>query len=481
MFKYDKGGNLQYKKVYSYSAAAGKTYTELLNGSGKTISYGYGVATNKDLLTSYNGSGTLEYDNYGNPKKWFKHGTGNSALGYTLWWGNVSNLTAITDDATDIQYTYKYNDQGIRTEKVVNGVVHKYYLQGEQIIAERYGNNLIKFYYDSTGVCGFRYYNKEKDGDDSNGTDYYYQKNIQGDILRIFNGNGTLCAEYSYDAWGKCTIKSNTSNIAAINPFRYRSYYFDSEIGLYYLNARYYDPEIGRFISPDSIEYINAEDINGLNFYAYCLNNPVISADPSGRLSFIILFAAAFIGFALSFIISVVSQAVFNNGQVNWVNALIDGAFGAVSSLLFMVPGLGPITTGIINAGLSFANGVITTSIDKGGLSELSTADWISITISAAVSGVVSGVARNTFFEGNGKVILKNSHSQVSNITKRLSSGYYYKKRMGSKSVKSATKHIVKTIQKLNFGKGFWKDWLVSGLTSIFSNSLSRGLNGVLQ
>ena len=472
VFKYDNGGNLQYKKVYAYSAASGKTVNELLNGTtGKTISYGYGVATNKDLLTSYNGSGTLEYDNYGNPQKWFKHGTGNSALIYTLQWGNVSNLISIYDGVSGSTYNYKYNDQGIRTEKVVNGVTHKYYLQGEQIIAERYGSNLIKFYYDTTGVCGFNY----------NGTDYYYQKNIQGDILRIFNGNGTLCAEYSYDAWGKCTIKSNVSNIAAINPFRYRSYYFDSEIGLYYLNARYYDPEIGRFISPDSIEYINAEDINGLNFYAYCLNNPVISADPSGRLSFIILFAAAFIGFALSFIISVVSQAVFNNGQVNWVNALIDGAFGAVSSLLFMVPGLGPITTGIINAGLSFANGVITTSIDKGGLSELSTADWISLTISAAVSGVASGVARNDFFKAGGRKMLKNSHSQVSNITKRLSSGYYYKKRMGSKSVKSATKHIVKTVQKLNFGKGFWKDWLVSGLSSIFSNSLSRGLNGVLQ
>ena len=472
VFKYDNGGNLQYKKVYAYSAASGKTVNELLNGTtGKTISYGYGVATNKDLLTSYNGSGTLEYDNYGNPQKWFKHGTGNSALSYTLQWGNVSNLISIYDGVSGSTYNYKYNDQGIRTEKVIDGVTHKYYLQGEQIIAERYGSNLIKFYYDTTGVCGFNY----------NGTDYYYQKNIQGDILRIFNGNGTLYAEYSYDAWGKCTIKTNVNGIAKINPFRYRGYYLDDETGLYYLNSRYYDPEIGRFISPDSIEYLSTETINGLNIYAYCRNNPVISADPSGRLSFIILFAAAFIGFALSFIISVVSQAVFNNGQVNWVNALIDGAFGAVSSLLFMVPGLGPITTGIINAGLSFANGVITTSIDKGGLSELSTADWISITISAAVSGVVSGVARNTFFEGNGKVILKNSHSQVSNITKRLSSGYYYKKRMGSKSVKSATKHIVKTIQKLNFGKGFWKDWLVSGLTSIFSNSLSRGLNGVLQ
>ena len=275
VFKYDNGGNLQYKKVYAYSAASGKTVNELLNGTtGKTISYGYGVATNKDLLTSYNGSGTLEYDNYGNPQKWFKHGTGNSALSYTLQWGNVSNLISIYDGVSGSTYNYKYNDQGIRTEKVVNGVTHKYYLQGEQIIAEMYGSNLIKFYYDTTGVCGFNY----------NGTDYYYQKNIQGDILRIFNGNGTLCAEYSYDAWGKCTIKSNTSNIAAINPFRYRSYYFDSEIGLYYLNARYYDPEIGRFISPDSIEYINAEDINGLNLYGYCLNNPIKYVDVSGRV-----------------------------------------------------------------------------------------------------------------------------------------------------------------------------------------------------
>ena len=245
----------------------------MLNGTfGKTVNYGYGVSTNKDLLTSYNGSGTLEYDNYGNPKKWFKHGANNSSLGYTLQWGHVSNLIAITDNDAGKRYTYKYNDQGIRTVKVVNGVVHKYYLQGEQIIAERYGNKLIKFYYDGTGVCGFNY----------NGTDYYYQKNIQGDILKVFNGNGTLYAEYSYDAWGKCAIKTNVSGIATINPFRYRGYYLDDETGLYYLNARYYDPEIGRFISADSIAYLAPESINGLNVYAYCGNNPVMNVDPTG-------------------------------------------------------------------------------------------------------------------------------------------------------------------------------------------------------
>ena len=270
VFKYDKGGNLQYKKVYAYSAASGNTYNELLSGtSGKTKNYGYAVSGNKDTLTSYNGSGMLEYDDYGNPKKWFKHGTDGSSLGYSLSWGHVSNLNAITDDADGTTYTYKYNDQGIRTEKVVDGVVHKYYLQGEQIIAEKYGNNFLKFCYDATGVCGFSY----------NGTDYYYQKNIHCDILRIYNQYGTLYAAYDYDAWGKCTIKINISNMANINPFRYRGYYCDKETGLYYLNARYYDPEIGRFISPDSIDYIAPNNINGLNLYIYCLNNPIRYVD----------------------------------------------------------------------------------------------------------------------------------------------------------------------------------------------------------
>lgn len=242
VFKYDKGGNLQFKKVFDYSAASGSTVTELLNSSAGTVfNYGY----SGDLLTSYNGSGTLEYDNYGNPQKWFKHGTDSSSLKYTLQWGQVSNLTAIIDDDSGIQYSYKYNDQGIRTEKVVNGVTHKYYLQGEQIIAEKYGSNLIKFYYDTSGICGFNY----------SGKDYYYRKNLQGDIIAIYDGSGNCYATYSYDAWGKCTVKTNINNIATINSFRYRGYYFDSESNLYYLNSRYYDPEIGRFISPDSADY----------------------------------------------------------------------------------------------------------------------------------------------------------------------------------------------------------------------------------
>lgn len=158
---------------------------------------------------------------------------------------------------------------------------------------------------------------------------------MQGDIIAIYDGSGTCYATYGYDAWGRFTIFTNVDDIANINPFKYRGYYFDSESNLYYLNSRYYDPEIGRFISPDSTDYLDLENINGLNLYVYCKNNPVINVDPSGTFSFIILFTAALIGFVLSFTISAITQAIFNNGQIDWGIAAIDGVFGAISSALF--------------------------------------------------------------------------------------------------------------------------------------------------
>ena len=96
--------------------------------------------------------------------------------------------------------------------------------------------------------------------------------------------------KYRYDAWGKCKVLDATgaeitdnTHIGILNPFRYRSYYFDHGIGLYFLKTRYYDPEIGRFMTIDDLSYLDPESINGLNLYAYCGNNPVMYADPSGH------------------------------------------------------------------------------------------------------------------------------------------------------------------------------------------------------
>ena len=83
-------------------------------------------------------------------------------------------------------------------------------------------------------------------------TKYYYLKNVQGDITAIYDEAGNLKAEYEYDAWGNHVVTLDVGGIGSLNPFRYRSYYFDEETGLYYLQSRYYDPAVGRFINADA-------------------------------------------------------------------------------------------------------------------------------------------------------------------------------------------------------------------------------------
>ncbi|MBO4990201.1 MAG: RHS repeat-associated core domain-containing protein, partial [Clostridia bacterium] len=153
-----------------------------------------------------------------------------------------------------------------------------YYYEGGRLLREERttqdGTKNIYYLYDETGVIGFLY----------DGYQYYYRKNAQGDILSVHCGTD-LHATYTYDAWGNCTISFDAAGIGALNPFRYRGYYLDRETGLYYLMTRYYDPEIGRFVNADDVSYLDPETLNGLNLYAYCLNNPVTGYDPKGTWS----------------------------------------------------------------------------------------------------------------------------------------------------------------------------------------------------
>ena len=129
--------------------------------------------------------------------------------------------------------------------------------------------------------------------DASSGTvkTYYYEKNLQGDIVGIMNEAGYKVVSYTYDAWGNPYTPTYVyhSGVSAadranveLNPFRYRGYYYDSETGYYYLQTRYYNPEWGRFINADS--QLNAKDgVLGYNMFAYCNNNPVMYSDPDGH------------------------------------------------------------------------------------------------------------------------------------------------------------------------------------------------------
>ena len=111
---------------------------------------------------------------------------------------------------------------------------------------------------------------------------------MQGDVIAITNANGAVVARYTYDAWGVPTIKEDTSgyNIATVNPFRYRGYYYDAETNLYYLQSRYYDPEVGRFINADEADAISIDDnVIAHNLFVYVENNPINNTDYQGNFS----------------------------------------------------------------------------------------------------------------------------------------------------------------------------------------------------
>ena len=129
----------------------------------------------------------------------------------------------------------------------------------------------LEFIYDNSGITALKYGNVY----------YFYRKDAQGNIIALIDSNGNKVVQYIYDAWGNHSIIGDEV-LGNLNPFRYRSYYYDTETKLYYLQTRYYDPELCRFINKDGIEYIDAETINGLNLYAYCGNNPVMRIDPTG-------------------------------------------------------------------------------------------------------------------------------------------------------------------------------------------------------
>ena len=129
----------------------------------------------------------------------------------------------------------------------------------------------LDFFYDNAGMPYALKYN---------GTTYYYITNLQGDVMALVNSSGEYVANYSYDPYGK--VLSATGAMADINPLRYRGYYYDSETGFYYLQSRYYDPAIGRFINAD--EYASTgQGFIGYNMFAYCGNEPTNSSDQTGH------------------------------------------------------------------------------------------------------------------------------------------------------------------------------------------------------
>ena len=127
----------------------------------------------------------------------------------------------------------------------------------------------------------------------NNHTVYYYITNLQGDVIRLVDVNGSTAAYYEYDPYGNA-IQAAGSH-CNINPLRYRGYVYDTESGLYYLQSRYYDPKLGRFLNADTF-VSTGQGILGNNMFAYCNNNPVMFQDDYGN--FPMLFGEDYPGYA---------------------------------------------------------------------------------------------------------------------------------------------------------------------------------------
>ena len=230
-----------------------------------------------DQLTSYDGE-SITYDASGNPTNY---------LGATLVWEGQRLKSYTPKDASSGRansYVYSYDENGIRTRKTIGNTVTDYYYNGTLLMGTvktttnsdgSTTTSKLRFSYDANGkVVAVNY----------NGNYYYYLRNAQSDIVKLIDKTGATVVVYTYDSWGKLlsTSGSLASTLGKNNPFRYRGYVYDEETGFYYLQSRYYNPEVGRFISSDVL-LSTGQCVIGHNAYAYCGNNPVNMDDHDGN------------------------------------------------------------------------------------------------------------------------------------------------------------------------------------------------------
>lgn len=202
------------------------------------------------------------------------------ALGNMLTQGTTSytwtqgRKLAGVNNGKSIQY--EYDHAGMRTKKTVDGTVTEYRYAGSLLLSEKKENGNIWYGYDAqANLISINV----------GGTDYYYLRNAQNDIIGLIDTEGTPVVRYTYDTWGvpKDTTGTLASTVGKLNPFRYRGYYYDEETGMYYLQSRYYDPKLRRFICADEVMISTNKPSMGLNLFNYCFNNPVNMKDDMGH------------------------------------------------------------------------------------------------------------------------------------------------------------------------------------------------------
>ena len=417
-YTYDLGGNLLENKKYDQVNGV-----EELRGT-DTYTYSSGW---KDQLTSFNGK-AITYDAMGNPL---------SYMGMSLTWEKGRQLKTLKKSGTLSQYVY--DNDGRRIQKTVGDKVTRFYLDGDKIIAQKEeGGERMDFLYDEKGTpFAFEYQGKM----------YFYQTSLQGDIIGIVDSEGSQVVVYRYDAWGEVLVSSDASGfgLAQINPLRYRGYYYDQETGLYYLQTRYYDPKVRRFLNADDASVLtkDPEQLTEKNLYAYCDDNPVMYRDDTGMFDIVSGIFGAVTNVATTYFAAKVT------GQECGVWDLAVAAFaglvsGMTKSSLYITL-VSAFISGVGTTIGSLAGGSdIKEALWKGGMTALCTA--VSVNAIAGwkipVSDVVKNISGTIFGIGNGLV----TAGVVASFPYRKSSSSSSKKNISQNKRKSNP--VVKNYKK---------------------------------
>ena len=438
-YSYDNQGQL-------LKAEGDATYLYVYDSVGNILSanghtYSYGNANWKDLLTAFDGN-SITYDASGNPTSYY------NGTRWTMTWANGRSLATASDGTTSLSFTY--DASGLRTSKTVGSTTYRYYYAGGKLMRMTWGGNTIDFFYDANGAP---YAMKH------NGTVYYYVTNLQGDVMRVVNASGTVVASYDYDPYGK--VLSATGTLANVNPLRYRGYVYDQETGFYYLNSRYYDPAVGRFINSD--EYASTgQGLLGNNMYAYCQNNPVKHIDSQGT------FINTITGAVVGGIIGAINAAI--EGDDVLAAAAIGAATGAIAGvaadIAIATGGVGAIAIaavgGAISGGLNYAGNELANKREIRGANLV-----LEATVGAAANLLTFGTGGGSLAKRGGKVLTKMTNSLTStvmkNTTKTVARKTVYK------SAKTVTKYIIKnsvmaTAETATISVGAWFNSKVWGM-----------------
>ena len=302
-WEYDGAGNILNRKEYAYTTGA-------LSTSTYTYSYAYANGPWGDLLIDYDDQ-QITYDEIGNIHTYEDISDTFSYDFKTFTWEHGRQLSALTVLHAE-DWRFFYNADGLRTRRYENnwgkhytydynssGQLVRMNVRTEDYNGSTYYDAALTFTYDANGTplsmsvnyieYVFEPYYDEYWGYEEwdympyyySGT-FYYVTNAQGDVIALLNQSGNKVMEYVYDAWGN-VLYSSRHYMAELNPLLYRGYVYDSETGLYYLQSRYYDPEIGRFINADAYA-ATGQGVLGNNMFAYCGNDPINRSDSTGML-----------------------------------------------------------------------------------------------------------------------------------------------------------------------------------------------------